>query len=74
MSRFCFLTMIIRLFFPSLVALATTMKNCVEGLRGIPALHARYFCGYRLMQNCARHIGLERFPYQNEYQRPEYDH
>ena len=66
--------MIIRLFFPSLVALATTMKNCVEGLQGIPALHARYFCGYRLMQNCARHIGLERFPYQNEYQRPEYDH
>ena len=56
------------------MALATTMKNCVEGLAGMPELHARYFCGYRLMQNCARFIGLERFPYQMEYQRPQYDH
>ena len=58
----------------NIVALATTMKNCVQGLQGVTELHARYYCGYRLMQNCARQIGLERFPFQIEYQRPEYDY
>jgi len=61
-------------FYSLIVALATTMKNCVQGLKTIPELHARYYCGYRLMQNCARHIGLDRFPYKIEYQRPDHDY
>ncbi len=45
----------------------------MDGLTGIPELHARYYCGHRLMQNCAKHIGLDRFPYKLEYQRPDDD-
>jgi hypothetical protein len=44
------------------------MKNCVDGLRDLPADTAKYYCGYRLMQNCAKLIGLERFPYKTEYE------
>lgn len=55
-------------FFLWIDALATTMKKCVSGLDGVPEYHARYHCGYRLMQNCAKHLGLERFPYNAEYQ------
>jgi len=54
-------------------ALATTTRNCIHGLRGIPELRARYYCGFRLMQNCAKQIGLERFPYRLEYQKPDDD-
>jgi hypothetical protein len=46
------------------------MKACVYGLRDIPEHYARYHCGYRLMQNCAKHIGLDRFPFYSEHQRP----
>ncbi|CAF3350479.1 unnamed protein product [Rotaria socialis] len=54
---------------PCIYALATTMKRCIIGLSGVPEYYARYHCGYRLMQNCAKNIGLERFPYNIEYQR-----
>ncbi|CAF2966210.1 unnamed protein product [Rotaria sp. Silwood2] len=56
---------------PCIYALATTMKRCVNGLSGVPEHSARYYCGYRLMQNCAKHLGLERFPYNAEYKRPD---
>ncbi len=49
------------------------MKNCINGLRDVPELYARYYCGYRLMKNCAKHVGLERFPYSSQYQQPDDD-
>ncbi|CAF0839398.1 unnamed protein product [Rotaria sordida] len=56
---------------PCIYALATTMKRCVHGLNGVSEYSARYYCGYRLMQNCAKYLGLERFPYNVEYRRPD---
>ncbi|CAF0775146.1 unnamed protein product [Adineta steineri] len=50
-------------------ALATTMRNCVSGLDDVPEFRARYYCGYKLMQNCAKNVGLERFPYNSQYQK-----
>jgi hypothetical protein len=54
-------------------ALGRTMKNCINGLHDIPELRARYYCGFRLMQNCARQVGLERFPLKFEYRQPDDD-
>ena len=46
-----------------------TIKSCIDGLKDIPERNARYYCGYKLMRNCAKYLGLERFPYYSEYQR-----
>ena len=58
------------MFFIDLEALARTIHTCVKRLNGVPELAAKYFCGYRLMQNCARHVGLDRFPSQTDYRYP----
>lgn len=47
------------------------MRNCVNGLSDLPVFYGKYYCGYRLMQNCAKHIGLERFPYNTDYEQTE---
>lgn len=51
-------------------ALAETMRTCIGGLKDVPEKFSRHFCGHRLMQNCARHVGLERFPYIADYRHP----
>ncbi|UJR16472.1 hypothetical protein I4U23_003374 [Adineta vaga] len=53
-----------------IIALATTMRNCVHGLKDVPENEAQYFCGHKLMQNCAKQVGLERFPFKTEYRPP----
>lgn len=50
--------------------LARTIRTCVRRLNGVPETIAKYYCGYRLMQNCARHVGLDRFPSQIDYRYP----
>ncbi|CAF0865504.1 unnamed protein product [Adineta ricciae] len=51
-------------------ALANIMRSCVRELNDVPEYVAKHYCGRKLMQNCARQLGMERFPFKADAQEP----
>lgn len=51
--------------------LALTVRQCVEQMQGVPLKHRNYFCGHRLMKNCARFLGLEQIELKEDFPHPD---
>ncbi|CAF1395403.1 unnamed protein product [Adineta ricciae] len=51
-------------------ALANIMRSCVRELNDVPEYIAKHYCGRKLMQNCARQLGMERFPFKADAPEP----
>ena len=47
------------------------MRSCVRELSDdVPEYVAKHYCGRKLMQNCARQLGMERFPFKADAGEP----